>query len=138
MDNDIINNITQLPDELQNLIKEFVPKKQFVLTNRENYKLYHNEIIIPKKNYDDYIKDIIKRDNAFVFKTIMLEDYCKWITIKNITYKNIFFKNYIYFIINFCIENESSNCQDILLCFLKEQGLCKNLHKKNVAKYIYS
>ena len=138
MNDNIIYNINQLPNELQNLIHDFVQKKDFVLTNRENYKLYHSEITIPKKNYDNYIRDIIKRDNDFVFKTIILEDYYKWVNIKNITYKNIIFKNYVYFIINFCIENESNKCQEILLYFLKEQGLCKNLHKKNVAKYIYS
>lgn len=136
MNNDIINNINQLPNELQYLIKEFVPKKAFVLTNRENYKMYHSEINITKNNYDNYIRDVIKRDNDFVFKTLISEDYCKWFNIKNILYKNISFKNYLYFIINFCIENQSVNCQNILSIFLKEHGLCKNLHKKNIIKYI--
>jgi len=136
MNNDIINNITQLPNEIVNLIKEFVPKKEFILTNRENYKMYHSEITISKINYDNYVRDVIKRDNAFVFKTILSEDYCNWVNNKNIIYKNICFKNYLYFIINFCIENQSVNCQNILSIFLKEHGLCKNLHKKNIIKYI--
>jgi hypothetical protein len=46
------------------------------------------------------------------------------------------FSNYLYFIINYCIENESENCQKIINIFLKELGLDKNLHKKNVVRYI--
>jgi len=46
------------------------------------------------------------------------------------------FKNYFYFTINYCIENDSDNCRKIINKFLKEHGLDKNLHKKNVVKYI--
>ena len=45
-------------------------------------------------------------------------------------------KNYLYFTINYCIENESNNCRKVINNFFKEQGLGKNLHKKNVIKYI--
>ena len=52
------------------------------------------------------------------------------------TSKNMIFNNYLYFVINYCIENDSNNCIKIISDFLKEHGLCKNLHKKNVVKYI--
>ena len=133
---DICTNVQQLPLDLINLIQDFIPKIDLIFTNRENYKLYHSEIYISSKNYDSYIKNIINRDNEFVFNIIIPQDYNKWIEIKNITYKSMIFTNYIHFIIYFCIENESVNCKKILLDFLKKHGLSKNLHKKNIVKYI--
>ena len=48
----------RLPPELIRYIKEYIPKKTFVFTNRENYKLYHSEIHISSQNYDSFIKNI--------------------------------------------------------------------------------
>ena len=39
-----IDKIKLLPSDILNLIKEFIPKKILVFTNRENYKLYHSLI----------------------------------------------------------------------------------------------
>jgi hypothetical protein len=133
---DICTSVQLLPHELINLIQEYIPKKEFIFTNRENYKLYHSEIHISIQKYDSFIKNIIKRDNDFVFNVIIHQDYNKWLEIKDVIYKNMTFNSYIHFIINYCIENESDNCKRVLLDFLKEHGLCKNLHKKNIVKYI--
>ena len=53
---DICTSVQLLPPELINLIQEYLPKKEFVFTNRENYKLYHSEIHISRQNYDSFIK----------------------------------------------------------------------------------
>ena len=37
---------------------------------------------------------------------------------------------------NYCFENDSNNCIKTIFDFVKEHGLGKNLHKKNVVKYI--
>jgi len=132
----LIDNVNNLPDEIIRLIKDFFPKKKLVFTNRENYKLYHSLIWIKNTKYDHYIQDAIRRDNEFVFEQIIQENYKRWIENKNYRYKNILYKNYLYFIIEYCIENESSNCRKKITYFLKELGLCKNLHKKNISKYI--
>ena len=134
--NKLINKINTLPEVIVDLIKEYVPKYMFTFTNRENYELYHSLIAHHIKDYHDFIKDTIKRDNEFVFDTIIRENYIKWFTIKQYRYKNMIFFNYLYFIIHICIENESENCRKVINIFLKEHGLDKNLHKKNVVKYI--
>jgi hypothetical protein len=134
--NELIRKINNLPEVLVDLIKEYIPKKTIVFTNRENYNLYHSYIFISIKNYDNYIRDMIRRDNEFVFDKIVRENYNKWNNIKQYRYKNMIFKNYFYFTINYCIENDSDNCRKIINIFLKEHGLDKNLHKKNVVKYI--
>jgi hypothetical protein len=126
----------RLPVELVRYIKEFIPKKEFTFTNRENYDLYHPLIKPSIKDYESYIRAIIRQDNDFVFKKIIEENYNKWYEIKNYMYKNMIFKNYLYFVMNFCIENDSNNCRTVINDFLKEHGLGKNLHKKNVVKYI--
>lgn len=131
---DAITN--KLPFELIQYIKDFIPKKELVFTNRENYNLYHPLIKPYIEDYESYIRAIIRQDNGFVFKKIIEENYKKWYEIKNYMYKNMIFKNYLYFAINFCIENDSNNCRKIISDFLKEHGLGKNLHKKNVVKYI--
>ncbi len=125
-----------LPVEIVRYIKEFIPKKELVFTNRENYNLYHPLIKPYISDYESYIRAIIRQDNDYVFKKIVEENYNKWYEIKQYRYKNMIFNNYLYFAINFCIENDSNNCRKVILDFLKEHGLGKNLHKKNVVKYI--
>ena len=126
----------RLPPELIRYIKEYIPKKTFVFTNRENYNLYHSLIKPSIKDYESYIRAMIRQDNEFVFKKIIEENISKWYEIRQYKYKNMIFKNYLYFVMNFCIENESNNCRKTVLEFLKEHGLGKNLHKKNIVKYI--
>jgi len=126
----------RLPVELVRYIKEYIPKKEFVFTNRENYNLYHTLIKSSIKDYESYIRSMIRQDNEFVFKKIIEENYNKWYEIRQYKYKNMIFNNYLYFVINFCIENDSNNCRKVISDFLKEHGLGKNLHKKNVVKYI--
>ena len=126
----------RFPPELIRYIKEYIPKKTFVFTNRENYNLYHSLLKPSIKDYESYIRSMIRQDNEFVFKKIVEENFSKWYEIRQYKYKNMIFKNYLYFVMNFCIENESNNCRKTVLEFLKEHGLGKNLHKKNIVKYI--
>ena len=134
--NKLFKYIDFLPDELIRLIKEFIPIKILVFMNKQNYNLYHYSIKKYICNYENYIRDTIRRDNSFVFNKIISENYKKWINITKYTYKNTIYKNYIYFIIDFCTENQSSQCRNIIVDFLKEHGLCQNQHKKNIAKHI--
>jgi hypothetical protein len=134
--NNIINLVNKLPMDVVNIIEEYVPKKEFTFTNKTNYELYHHLIKPSIKNYEMYIRDTIRRDNIFVFEMIVRENYYKWFVIKNYTYKNYDFKNYAYFVINYCIENESTKCRDFIIDFLEELGLYKNQHKKNFVNYI--
>jgi len=136
MQTELISKINKLPEVIVDLIKEYIPKTTLVFTNRENYNLHHSLILNSIKNHNNYIRDMIRRDNEFVFDKIIRENYCRWCDIKQYRYKNMIFKNYFYFLINFCIENESENCRKKINIFLKEHGLDKNLHKKNVIKYI--
>lgn len=133
---DIIIKITELPQELIDIIKEYIPKHILAFTNKSNYNLYHSFIKKTINMYENYIRDTIRRDNLFVFELIVKENYKKWISIKNYNYKNTVFNNYISFIIHYCIENDSDKCKNFVVEFIKEHGLCKNQHKKNIIKHI--
>ncbi len=132
----ITEKIAQLPNDIIILIKEFIPHQKLVFVNLNYYNLYHITIrnFIPL--YENYIRDMIRRDNEFVFEKILNENFDKWIMNRQYIYKNMVFNNYIYFIMYFCIENDSEKCRLILYNYLKKRDLWKNIHKKNITKYI--
>ena len=132
----LFEKINKLPDDLIIYIKDFIQKKNLVFTNRENYKMYHKFLKPCISKYENYIRDTIRRDNHFVVERIIFENFTIWTKITNYMYKNMIFKNYLYFIIHYCIENNSSNCRIVTMNFLKQHGFDKNLHKKNIIKYI--
>jgi hypothetical protein len=132
----ILTKLEELSPEIINIIQCFIPRESLIFTNRENYFLYHHFLKKYIKKYENYIRDTIRRDNYFVFGIIVKENFEKWITINQYMYKNMIFKNYLYFTMHYCIENESSNCRTIIMDYLKERGLDKNLYKKNLIKYI--
>ena len=134
--NELIANINKLPAELINLIKEYVQKQTLAFVNKTHYILHHSLIKSLIRNYESFIRDVIKRDNAFVFERIVKENVTKWFRITKYTHNSYTFNNYAHFIIYFCVENESHECRKIAEQIFKEHGLCKNLHKKNIIKYI--
>ena len=133
----LLKKINLLPEEIIIIIKEYIPNFILVFLNKTNYILYHN--LIKKKiirKYESYIRDIIRRDNIFVFERIFHENYKIWLKNNSYKYKNIIYKNYLVFIIECCIENGSNRCRMLIDNFLKEHGLLENPHKKNIIKYI--
>ena len=133
---DICTNTFNLPDDIIRYILEYIPLKTLIFTNKINYNLYHSLIKKYIINYETYIRDTIRRDNSFVFYKIIAENYITWISIKKYAYKNIIYANYMYFIVDYCTENQSIRCRNEVISFLKEHGLCQNRHKKNIYKHI--
>lgn len=128
--------ITDLPDSLIELIKEFIPNKTLVFVNSTYYNLYHHLIKDSIPMYESYIRDMIRRDNEFVFNKIVSENIESWLKNRQYRYKNMIFTNYIYFVLFYCIENNSDRCREIIITNLTKRDLSRNLHKKNVIKYI--
>jgi hypothetical protein len=131
-----MKQISDLPDDIIRLIKEFIPTNKLVFLNKTFYNLYHHNIKQSIPLYENYTRDIIRRDNDFVFERIVRENLNLWLKNKQYIYKNMIFNNYLYFVMNFCIENNSERCREVLLHYLIKRDLCRNLHKKNVVKYI--
>jgi len=130
--------INKLPVDLINEIKKYIQNKNLIFINREKYITNHYLIrdLIPKINFERYIRNIVYLDFVFIFSQILHENYLKWFQIKQYLYKNVIYKKYIYFIKYFCIENNSEKCRIMINLFLEKLGLCKNQHKKNIIKHI--
>jgi hypothetical protein len=133
---DVIHKVSKLPDDIIKHIKEFIPQYKLVFVNRHFYNSYHSLIRKMVPLYENYIRDMIRRDNEFVFEKIMEENIERWMKNKNYIYKNMIFTNYSYFINYFCMENNSQNCRKILYNYLTKCHLSINLYKKNTIKYI--
>jgi hypothetical protein len=129
-------NLSNLPDHVIDLIKEFIPPQNLVFVNKHFYNLYHYTIKSSIPLYGNYVREMIRRDNNIVFDKIIGENIDLWIKNKQYRYKDMVFNNYIYFILYYCIENNSEQCRELIHDYLKKRDLCRNLHKKNVIKYI--
>jgi len=131
-----MNTISDLPDEIIRLIKEYIPIHKLIFVNSVYYNSYHYIIKKHIPLFENYIRDTIRRDNEFVFEQIIRENINYWVKKKQYVYKNMIFNNYIYFIIHYCIENNSDKCRLIIKNYLSKGNLCINQHKKNIVKYI--
>lgn len=130
--------INYLPDELIKYIFEYVHPSEIVFVNKKYYLSYHSFVrqMIPRKNYENYIRETIKRDHSFVFEQIIKENWKKWLSIREYLYKNSVYSNYIYFLKDYGLINDSIKCRNLLNAFLFERGIGKNQHKKNIIKNI--
>jgi len=128
--------ISDLPDNIIDLIKFYIPRQRLVFVNKIFYNLYHHTIKPYIPLYENYIRDMIRRDNYIVLEKILEENIELWLKKTHYTYKNMVFNKYISFIVYYCIENNSDRCREIINDFLTKRNLCINLHKKNVVKYI--
>ena len=124
-----------LPDEIRNIIFDFLPPSVLLRLNRDYYIQYHPicKEQIPLRFYENYIRNMVRQDCDFIFSLLLQENANRWIGIKKYVYKSTCFANYIYFLKDFCIEHDSPRCRGVLRAFLDETGLSKNLHKKNTA-----
>jgi len=125
--------------ELQSIIYDFIPIEVTMLCEKKKYIENHftiKKMIHEKNYYENYIRDMIRKDCDFVFSFLLEENYRKWLAIKRYVYKNTIYANYLHFLKDYCIENDANNCRNTLNDFLYEKGLGKNLHKKNTAKSI--
>jgi len=136
----ITDRIPSLPEEIIRLIQQYIPVKTLIFLNKEYYQLYHPLVrsMILIKDYENYIRDTVRRDHAFVFEYILKENCKRWFTIRDYRYKNSIYSNYFYFLKDFCLINDSTNCRNCMNTYLREQGMGKNQHKKNLVKTIRS
>ena len=133
-----LQKLSLLPDDILQIIKEYIPNSFLIFVNKHFYRNYHFLIktLIPKKNYEKYIRHVIRNDNDFSFQNILNDNIKHFIKIKNYKYKNIIYNYYTNFLSEFCIQNNSNKCRNVLKEYLKLDVLCKNRHKKNTNIHI--
>ena len=132
----LLRRVFMLPDDIIRVIQEYIPPHVLRFTNKVSYVAYHLQVRELLYNYESYIREVVKRDYSFIFNILIRENIQKWNNNKKYLYKNVIYASYIYFILNYCIEQNSLLCQIVLCNFLKQHGLCQNQHKKNITKHI--
>lgn len=132
----IDKKIRSLPDEIINEILQYIPREKMMFVNSKYYNLYHYSLKCRICLYESYVRDMIMKDCFFVFERLIRENIEEWIRNRQYRYKDMVFNNYIYFILHYCFETNSERCRNILIEELSKRNLCRNLHKKNVIKYI--
>jgi len=135
---DFLKNVDKLPKVLVNIVYLYIPKSVTMFLTKENYVKDHHLIrqFIDKRKIEQYIRAMVRDDNDFVFKHLLVENYRRWLKMRNYYYKTCIYGNYLNFLESYAIDNKSTNCRKTLMNFFEEQGLSKNQHKKNTVRYI--
>ena len=140
--NDILLlSINQLPQELKDTIFEYVRPVVLQTLNKSYYLLHHASIkhylCNVKHQYDNYVRDIVRRDNSFVFNQVLQENYKHWLHFHNYHYKEKNYINYLYFLMDYCLLYDSNKCKELIQSALYGSNVVsKNQHKKNLVKII--
>jgi hypothetical protein len=92
-------------------------------------------LLSPKSKIESYIRDIIRKDYIFLFKTIFYRNLSHWMLMTNYPYsKNIVFKNYLAFLKYYAEKNSSSKCLNFINKHYKSDNLKSHKYKfsKNI------
>jgi hypothetical protein len=139
-----LEKINKLPEDILREINQFIPKEYFINTNKQNFTDYHYVIkpLLLKKNlFESYVRDMVRRDNDFIFKCILHENYDKWILIKKYNDDYVVYADYVSFLINYCIIHNSNRCRIILTNYIQSRKHIvttkykKKQYSSNIFKY---
>ena len=135
---DFFMNIKTLPDELEDIVYSYIPKTATIFITKENYLTSHHLVrsLVNRKHIENYIRSMVRQDNDFVFKLLLVENYNRWLNMKKYYYQECIFNNYLMFLETYAIDNQSIKCIKLLSDLFEEEGLSKNRHKKNTNRYI--
>lgn len=128
----LLSYINKVPLEIKNILLSYIPKSILSLLSKNNFLeyFYNNQIDLDNKykmfyphyngvsnkykNYDSYLRFIIRNDFNFLFENILNIYYEKWNKTKRWNYKNIKFRNYLEYILYLCEINTSGKCKNII------------------------
>lgn len=136
--NFFFKNINKLSYELIDIIYSYIPKSVTIFLTQKNYIKEHHLLksIIIKRNIEQYIRTMVRQDNDFVFKLLLVENYKRWLNMKKYYYKECIYSNYVNFLESYAIDNNSLKCRKLIINIFEEEALNKNQHKKNIIRYI--
>lgn len=115
-----LKSIRNLPTEIKDLIFSFIQLYKLVNLNHYYYNTYHYVISasVCSRNYQNYVTDIIRKDNLLAFKHILDEiKYTENVFTKKktYTYKKKAFKELNNYLLFLCKMYESTNCKNLLI-----------------------
>jgi hypothetical protein len=109
-----------IPEEIQDLIYDYLPTRVKLTLTKETYSEYHRRHFDPR-NYS-YIRDMLRKDSNYVISQLLNENGSEWLGRRKYKYNNKMYKNYIDFLDDFCIQNNSTKCRQLLqMCMSQNQ-----------------
>jgi hypothetical protein len=127
------SRLNSLPEEIVTYcIQPFLPLSTLAFLSKTNYAKYHQTIIKPilyEKGLDTYMRYIIRNDLNFLFETSLYENFDKWLKLTKFMYKSSIYCNYVFFLLEFCIENDSQKCRSVLSNVFVQKGFNKDRNK---------
>jgi len=114
---DILKRISILPDELINIIHQYLPTSTLIWLTKRHYSMYHRHVVSKslKIDRDSYMRHLLRNDLDFLFNMQLRENADKWKASKKYIYKKKVYKNYFEFIWELSTENEATKCRNLML-----------------------
>lgn len=125
----IIMNINNLPFELLDIIFSYIPDISKLRLNKYYYEKYHPIVkkIIKNGCCESYIRSMIRRDNNFIIRHLIKENYVRWVGMIDYYNSGLEFYNYISFLRYYCDEFNSKKCEEEINKYIKENVVGKNI-----------
>jgi hypothetical protein len=118
-----LERIQQLPQILIDIVYEYMTPMSKRLVRKSNYFAKN-----PNQVTESFIRDMIRKDCDFVM-VAYLEKYSeKWIQMKKYFYKQCIYPNYLYFLHDYCLENQAFKC----LSLINARKVSQNTNKKKI------
>tara|TARA_Y100000992_G_C21034044_1_gene381760 strand:- start:148 stop:609 length:462 start_codon:yes stop_codon:yes gene_type:complete len=145
-ENEFIKRLHDLPEEIA--MTHIFPKlspNTLVWLNKDNYKQNHFIVqkMIPKGRHSQYpqggheayIRDMVRKDNSFVFEQIINERQHKWLRMRKYLYSTYIFDTYLHFLAYFAFKSSAYKCEQIIKNIgLSELG--EKWHKRSKVRNI--
>jgi hypothetical protein len=110
----------KLPNELLDIIFSYLPDINKLRLNKYFYEKYHKIVLykLVKSKCESYIRCMIRRDNDFIIKYLIRENYERWLKFKDYYYNGLEFEDYICFLKYYSIENNSEKCENEICTYI--------------------
>ena len=82
---------------------------------------------------ETFNRQIIRNDWYYVFQIILNENFDKWMKMRKYIYGSSIFENYLYFLLYFANEHNSTHCKELIKEKLVKVN--KKWHKNIKPKY---
>tara|TARA_X000001036_G_C20273688_1_gene641422 strand:- start:24 stop:464 length:441 start_codon:yes stop_codon:yes gene_type:complete len=137
MNNDFWDNFDELPQELVDIIWDFVDTTTKMFVCKSYYLHYHYRVpFLLNINFSCYLRNIVKFDCFFILSLVLDEQQYQLSKPlhSKIKYKNMRYNNYLDYIKALIYEhnnNKSNNCKNVFLTWVNNNKIiCKNSFKK--------
>jgi hypothetical protein len=115
-------NINNFPFELLDIIFSYIPDISKLRLNKYYYKKYHESVIKIIKNgqCESYIRCMIRRDNNFIMRHLIRENYVRWREMIDYYNGGLEFFNYVSFLRYYCDKYNSKKCEEEINKYIRE------------------